>query len=79
MKSSKQRIQNIIGQLSGVVKMMDEGSDCVSVLTQLKASRSAINSVMGIVIENQFDKCSKGLNKKDKDILLKIRNYVSTN
>ena len=79
MKSITQRLNNISGQIEGVKKMIDNKSDCVQVLTQLKAVKSAVGSVMDSVIQEQFDTCMKSLKKDDKDLLIKIKNYVKAN
>lgn len=59
--------------------MIDHDTDCLNVLTQLKAIRSAVGSVMDSVIENQFDKCMKSLKQDDKAMLFKLKNYVKSN
>jgi CsoR family transcriptional regulator, copper-sensing transcriptional repressor len=79
MKSNQQRLNNITGQIEGVKKMLDEHKDCIKVLTQLKAIRSAVSGVMNKVIDTQFDTCMNSVSKKDKALLIKIRDYVKTN
>jgi len=79
MKSIQQRLNNINGQINGIKKMVDNKVDCVQVLTQLKAVKSAISSVMDSVVEDQFDTCIKSLKENDKKLLIKIKNYVKTN
>jgi DNA-binding FrmR family transcriptional regulator len=79
MKSITQRLNNITGQIDGVKKMVDNKFDCVQVLTQLKAIKSAVGSVMDSVIEEQFDTCMKSLKKDDKELLVKIKDYVKSN
>lgn len=59
--------------------MVENKSDCVQVLTQLKAVKSAVGGVMDSVIEEQFDTCMKSLKKDDKGLLVKIKDYVKTN
>ena len=59
--------------------MVDSDKDCVQVLTQLKAIKSAIGSVMDTVVEEQFDSCLKSIKDEDKKILIKIKNYVKSN
>ncbi|MFQ5493023.1 MAG: metal-sensitive transcriptional regulator [Candidatus Dojkabacteria bacterium] len=54
MKSNEQLINNIVGQLNGVKKMVDEEKDPFAVITQMKAARSALNSVMTKYIEQNF-------------------------
>lgn len=79
MKSITARLNNITGQIEGVKKMVDKKSDCLQVLTQLKAIKSAVGSVMDTVIEEQFNTCMKSMKKEDKDLLVNIKNYVKTN
>lgn len=56
--------------------MMDDGSDCIKVLTQLKAVRSAVSGVMDKIIDEQFESCMASVKKQDKELILKIKNYV---
>jgi DNA-binding FrmR family transcriptional regulator len=79
MKSVTERLNNITGQIEGVKKMVDKKSDCLLVLTQLKAIKSAVGSVMDNVIEEQFNTCMKSLKKEDKEMLINIKSYVKTN
>ncbi len=79
MKSKIQRLNNIEGQIKGIKKMMIEGVDCEIVLTQLKATRAAIKSLMGLVVEEGMEGCLKSLKSKDKKLLIKLNKYVATN
>jgi DNA-binding FrmR family transcriptional regulator len=79
MKSSSQRINNIIGQLEGVQKMMETKKDCISVLTQLKAVKAAVTSVMDSVVEDQMVNCMKSMNEADRKLFSKMKNYVRSN
>jgi len=55
VKTSEQRINNIIGQLEGVKKMLSEDArDCVNLIVQLKAIKSAMASLMEKVIADEF-------------------------
>lgn len=47
-KKAKDRLKRLEGQMRGILKMMEAGQDCRDVVTQLAASRSAINSLMGL-------------------------------
>nr|WP_263314513.1 persulfide-sensing transcriptional repressor CstR [Mammaliicoccus sp. Marseille-Q6498] len=53
------RINRIQGQLNGVVKMMEEDKDCKDVITQLSASKSSIQRLMGIIISENLIECVK--------------------
>ncbi|MBO8489222.1 persulfide-sensing transcriptional repressor CstR, partial [Staphylococcus aureus] len=44
------RINRIQGQLNGIIKMMEEGKDCKDVITQISASKSSLQRLMGIII-----------------------------
>lgn len=76
MKTLSQRLNNISGQIEGVKKMVEGKKDCVEILTQLKAIRSAVSRVMDSVIEEKFDSCMKSLKSEDKKLLIKIKDYV---
>lgn len=79
MKTISQRLNNITGQIDGVKKMIENKTDCIQVLTQLKAIKSAIGSVMDTVVEEQFDTCMKSLKNEDKKLLIKMKDYVKSN
>lgn len=79
MKSIDQRLNNISGQIEGVRKMIAQDKDCLQVLIQLKAIKSAVGGVINTIIENQFDTCLQSLKSDDKKLLVKIKKYVQTN
>lgn len=79
MKSNQERLSNIAGQIEGVKKMMLEGKDCLQLLTQLKAIKSAVGGVMDSLIESEFNTCLSSLKEKDKKLLIKIKKYVQSN
>ena len=49
------RLKRIEGQIRGIEKMIAEGRDCVSIVTQLAAVRSGIEGVGALVL----NKCMK--------------------
>jgi DNA-binding FrmR family transcriptional regulator len=53
----KNRIKRLEGQLRGVLKMMEENKDCKDVITQLSASRSAIDRSIGLVVSSNLVEC----------------------
>lgn len=76
MKTSQQRINNIIGQLEGIKKMLEKSpDDCFSILVQVKAVKAAINSLTEQMLSKELDNCLKksfSPSKKEKvDVLLK--------
>lgn len=58
MKTQQQLLQNIIGQLQGIQKMMDkDDKECFLVLNQMKAAKSALNALMNKYLQENFTKC----------------------
>ena len=51
------RLRRIEGQLRGIEKMIVDGRDCESLVTQLAAVRSAIESAGALVLNNYINLC----------------------
>jgi DNA-binding FrmR family transcriptional regulator len=68
MKTHQQFINNIIGQLNGVKRMIDEEKECLPVYTQMKAANSALMTLMNRYLEENFmdcmEKCSSQSEKE---------------
>lgn len=58
---------------------MDTNTDCIKVLTQLKAIKSAVDKVMDFVVEDKFDTCIKSLSPNDKKLFINLKKYVKSN
>ncbi|WHY64562.1 metal-sensitive transcriptional regulator [Neobacillus sp. SuZ13] len=80
----KNRVKRIEGQLRGILKMMDENKDCKEVITQLSATRSAIDRTIGVIVssnlvdcvqkaETQGEKSMEELVKEAVNLLVKSR------
>ncbi len=59
------RLRKIEGQVRGVQKMVDEGRDCLDILQQLSAARSAIQSASLIFIQQVAADCANSLDASD--------------
>ncbi len=57
------RLKRIEGQIRGIEKMIDNGRDCESLVIQLAAVRSAIESVGALMLNNFMKICYR----KDED------------
>ncbi len=72
MKNPQQRINNIIGQLEGIKRLIDaKDKDCFAVINQLKAAKSAVSSLMEKIIAEELVACTvpgKENNKLNKII-----------
>lgn len=51
------RINRIVGQLSGIQTMVEQDRYCGDVLTQLAAVESAVKSVSRIVMQDHLETC----------------------
>lgn len=61
-------INRVSGQIEGIKKMIEEQRYCPDILTQLRAIRSAINSIEASILETHLDACvTDVLNTKNKD------------
>ena len=53
----QKRLNRAIGQLNGIKAMIDDNRYCGDVLVQLSATRSAIQSIERIVLQNHMETC----------------------
>jgi len=74
MKNDIQRINNIIGQLEGIKKMLDSEEECTKIMIQFKAVKSALNSVMIKVVNDNAQQCLKNLDVKKSE---ELKNIIS--
>ena len=61
------RLKRIEGQLRGLQKMIADERECESIVTQLAAVRSAIDSVGALVLNNYIKICSPKENLADPE------------
>ncbi|MCM3706273.1 MULTISPECIES: metal-sensitive transcriptional regulator [Cytobacillus] len=54
---TKNRIKRVEGQLRGILKMIEDEKDCKSVITQLTASRSAIDKAIAVIVSSNLEQC----------------------
>lgn len=62
------RLRRIEGQIRGLQKMVADERDCESIITQLAAVRSAIDSVGALVLNNYIKICAPRGGKTDPDV-----------
>jgi len=51
------RLKRIEGQVRGIQKMIENGRDCESIITQLGAVRSAVEGVGALLLKNYMRIC----------------------
>lgn len=77
-KKIQQRINRIRGQVNGLERMMEKEHDCLEVLTQLSAVRSALGSLAKLII-SQETSCF-GIKEKEKEKLGELLDrFMKTN
>jgi DNA-binding FrmR family transcriptional regulator len=58
-KTERELLNTIRGQIDGIARMIDTGRDCIAVLTQLKAVRSATESLIVRYAAAEAGECLK--------------------
>lgn len=59
MKPAINRLKRAQGQLNAVIRMLEEGSDCRTVVTQLSAASKAIDRAGFSIIATGLEQCLK--------------------
>lgn len=72
------RVKRIEGQVRGISSMIEEQKYCIDILTQIKASRSALKSLELEVLENHVSHCMMKASRSDdeKEIEDKIKEVM---
>jgi DNA-binding FrmR family transcriptional regulator len=62
------RLRRIEGQVRGLQKMVTDERECESIVTQLAAVRSAIDSVGALILNNYIKICAPRGGKADAEV-----------
>ena len=76
-KSANRRLNIILGQVSGLQKMIQEEKYCVDILTQISALQASLRGVGEVVVRRHLESCvAEGLKgdspEKHYDELMRI-------
>ena len=71
------RLKRIEGQLRGLQKMVTDERDCESIVTQLAAVRSAIDSAGALVMNNYMKLCFRPSSKTDAAALDSLARVIA--
>ncbi|WP_368504847.1 metal-sensitive transcriptional regulator [Alkalihalophilus sp. As8PL] len=63
----KNRLKRIEGQVRGILRLMEEEKDCKSVITQMSATKSAMDRAMAFVIAKNMQQCILDQVEKGED------------
>lgn len=58
LKSARDRLVRVQGQIGGIVKMLDEGRDCTDLLNQLSAASTALSRAGFVIISTGMRQCA---------------------
>lgn len=75
-KSVVNRIKRIEGQIKGVLNMIEQNKDCREVITQLSASRTAIDRTMGLIVSMNLERCVRENIEKGEDTQALVKEAV---
>ena len=70
----RNRLNRIVGQVEGIKKMISERRECTSILSQLRAVRSAVHSIEANILQTYMEYCidESFLTDSEEDRLGKI-------
>jgi len=57
LKSARDRLMRVQGQIGGIVRMIDEGRDCTELLSQLSAASTALTRAGFSIISTGMQHC----------------------
>lgn len=60
------RLKRIEGQIKGIIRMMESEKECKDVITQLSASRSAIDRTIGVVVSENLIECIRTIDEDEQ-------------
>lgn len=67
LKSVLNRLRRAQGQISGVIKMIEEGRDCEDVVTQLAAASRALDRAGFAIIATGLQQCITDAEKNERN------------
>ncbi|MFF2445815.1 metal-sensitive transcriptional regulator [Neobacillus sp. NPDC058068] len=73
----KNRVKRIEGQLRGILRMMEENKDCKEVITQLSASRTAIDRTIGVIVSSNLVECVRNANENGESTEEMVKEAVN--
>ena len=71
MQAIETRLKKVIGQISGIIKMMEKEQDCEKVVIQFLAAKAALDSAFLEVLNQNLTKCVQGKDTKNMKNILK--------
>lgn len=70
LKTARDRLARVQGQIGGIVKMIDEGRDCTDILQQLSAASTALTRAGFSIVSTGMAHCANEPNNSDSKVAL---------
>lgn len=64
------KLNRVSGQVEGVKKMYEEGRDCLEIVQQVAAAKSALTSVARDLLSSEASRCARNRKPEDFDKVL---------
>ncbi|WP_019153185.1 metal-sensitive transcriptional regulator [Robertmurraya massiliosenegalensis] len=68
----KNRVKRIEGQVRGILRMMEKNKDCKEVITQLSATRTAIDRTIGVIVSTNLVECVQNAEHQEEKSMEEI-------
>ncbi len=70
LKTARDRLARVQGQIGGIVKMIDEGRDCTDILQQLSAASTALTRAGFSIVSTGMAHCANEPDNSDSKVAL---------
>jgi DNA-binding FrmR family transcriptional regulator len=70
LKTARDRLARVQGQIGGVVRMIDEGRDCTDILQQLSAASTALTRAGFSIVSTGMAHCANEPDNSDSRVAL---------
>jgi DNA-binding FrmR family transcriptional regulator len=70
LKTARDRLARVQGQIGGIVRMIDEGRDCTDILQQLSAASTALTRAGFSIVSTGMAHCANEPDNSDSRVAL---------
>lgn len=70
LKTARDRLARVQGQVGGIVRMIDEGRDCTDILQQLSAASTALTRAGFSIVSTGMAHCANEPDNSDSRVAL---------
>jgi DNA-binding FrmR family transcriptional regulator len=70
LKTARDRLARVQGQIGGIVRMIDEGRDCTDILQQLSAASTALSRAGFSIVSTGMTHCANEPDNSESRVAL---------